>query len=909
MPLSYNSPARNFFLLASTGQQEITAFLRRITTPSPSDTFGYEPARIEYEETDQEYLLTGSQVDAQGSQLYEGFLTKAAVNGAITFDRKIQSTIAATDYGTTIRSMAQDSNGNIIVCGRKGQAASDTAGSPYVGKFDFDGLNIWFQSTNEVSENAKVEYTDITIDSNDDIYVVGYDPTISANNSILSKYLSNGTLVWSKKLLDDGSDGFGDFKFRNVSINSRDELIVTGSLEGITKRKGVVAKYDTFGNQIWIKTFEDPNLGVSSNYLDVTINSSYVDGNDYIYCVGDSYDSVSGVYSGIAFRLTPEGNIVWQKKTNYSNSIRYTSVSADTLTGQMILAGDVWAGLGTGGFTIAQRFTASGFLTWTRKLSSVNARSAYVNISSDPSYYYLIFADELTSGSDPESFLYGKLSITGNGLGAFAYNDGVTDQNYVVIPLGVKNGTLTDGSLRNDASDFITYPHNAVKVLFDDLTMIYQPKQPVHDGSDHEIITQNILGAAAVTVTAFSDTEYIDTSSFYNVVVASNGTGIGQNDGFAIGDHLRFGPASQTYANTAWTGSNNIAVTSARVFDTFALDLRTRATLTFTLIRGNIGNGGETPDVGEDFRWWYSIDGKSTWVEIGVVAAYNGAFTTLTTLTATLPVAARTQATYLRIGQRQSSGYQFDHWGLTQFVFDQVIISDPVAPKISADGIVYGSDLLLNYDFNNLATYSGSGGLVYNLSSTSYTGTINGGTTFNSAGYFVFDGSNDDISVSSLPAFADAGAITIESWANADTTTNTFQVISTAKATTTHWQLSFTGDPTYNILWAFAGTANSVGTTTLPSTGAWHHITATYNGGDKTQLASWKVYIDGSEATIQLTGSTGAATNDTIIGHRSGGPTGNRFDGNIGEVRIYNRALTATEVSQNFNATRDKYGV
>ena len=200
------------------------------------------------------------------------------------------------------------------------------------------------------------------------------------------------------------------------------------------------------------------------------------------------------------------------------------------------------------------------------------------------------------------------------------------------------------------------------------------------------------------------------------------------------------------------------------------------------------------------------------------------------------------------------------------------------------------------------------GTTVKNLSSSSYTGTING-PTFNSAGYFEFDGTNDDISVSSLPAFGDNDPITIESWVNADTTTNTFQVISTAKATTTHWQLSFSGDPTYNILWAFAGTSNSVGTTTLPSTGAWHHITATYNGGDKTQLASWKVYIDGSEATIQLTGSTGATTNDTIIGHRSGGSTSNRFDGNIGELRIYNRALSATEVSQNFNATRSKYGV
>jgi hypothetical protein len=33
------------------------------------------------------------------------------------------------------------------------------------------------------------------------------------------------------------------------------------------------------------------------------------------------------------------------------------------------------------------------------------------------------------------------------------------------------------------------------------------------------------------------------------------------------------------------------------------------------------------------------------------------------------------------------------------------------------------------------------------------------------------------------------------------------------------------------------------------------------------------------------------------------------LDGRIGEIRFYNRELTFDEVSQNFNATRSKYGV
>ena len=225
--------------------------------------------------------------------------------------------------------------------------------------------------------------------------------------------------------------------------------------------------------------------------------------------------------------------------------------------------------------------------------------------------------------------------------------------------------------------------------------------------------------------------------------------------------------------------------------------------------------------------------------------------------------------------------------------------------------LIVQDGLVLNLDAGASISYPGSGATWTDLSGNGNNGTLVNGTGYSgdNFGSIVFDGIDDYVTVSSLPAFGDNDPITIESWVNADTTTNVYQVISTAKATTTHWQLSFTGDPTYNILWTFAGTSNSVGTTTLPSVGVWHHIVATYNGGDKTQLASWKVYVDGSSSNIQLTGSTGAATNETTIGFRTGGTSPNRFDGNIAQVQIYNRALTPQEIQQNFNATRSRYGI
>lgn len=70
-------------------------------------------------------------------------------------------------------------------------------------------------------------------------------------------------------------------------------------------------------------------------------------------------------------------------------------------------------------------------------------------------------------------------------------------------------------------------------------------------------------------------------------------------------------------------------------------------------------------------------------------------------------------------------------------------------------------------------------------------------------------------------------------------------------------------------------------------------------------------YSNGSTGSNQLTGPIRYAsmTNGFVIGNNDG-LTGTRFwTGNIYEMRIYNRALTAQEVLQNFNATKSRFGL
>ncbi len=87
---------------------------------------------------------------------------------------------------------------------------------------------------------------------------------------------------------------------------------------------------------------------------------------------------------------------------------------------------------------------------------------------------------------------------------------------------------------------------------------------------------------------------------------------------------------------------------------------------------------------------------------------------------------------------------------------------------------------------------------------------------------------------------------------------------------------------------------------------AWNHIVCTYGSGTKT------VYINGVQR-YQQTGLTGTIPTGNInqyIG-KFGDAANNYylFNGRIGESRVYNIALSAAQVLQNYNATKGKFGL
>ena len=83
--------------------------------------------------------------------------------------------------------------------------------------------------------------------------------------------------------------------------------------------------------------------------------------------------------------------------------------------------------------------------------------------------------------------------------------------------------------------------------------------------------------------------------------------------------------------------------------------------------------------------------------------------------------------------------------------------------------------------------------------------------------------------------------------------------------------------------------------------GNWHQIVYTYDNG------TGKIYLDSILKNTNSFTKCNDAEEIIIGGETEGG--GFYFDGHISSVSFYNRVLTATEISQNFNALRGRFGI
>lgn len=207
-------------------------------------------------------------------------------------------------------------------------------------------------------------------------------------------------------------------------------------------------------------------------------------------------------------------------------------------------------------------------------------------------------------------------------------------------------------------------------------------------------------------------------------------------------------------------------------------------------------------------------------------------------------------------------------------------------PSIVTDGLV------LCLDAANTRSYPGSGTTWNDLSGNGHNGTLLNGPTLSLDGIncFVFDASNDYVNLGSISL---TGSISVIAWIKLNAGA-TFQHIVDSSDNSWHLAISNTNRP---YLWNGTTWSNSG---TQLSYNRWYMIAGTY---DTTTLS---YYVDDS-LSYSLSHSDSITTNNVNIGRWQSG--GRYLNGKIGNVFIYNRALSADELARNFNATRGRYGI
>ena len=91
--------------------------------------------------------------------------------------------------------------------------------------------------------------------------------------------------------------------------------------------------------------------------------------------------------------------------------------------------------------------------------------------------------------------------------------------------------------------------------------------------------------------------------------------------------------------------------------------------------------------------------------------------------------------------------------------------------------------------------------------------------------------------------------------------------------------------------------------TTTYSINTWYHVALTYNASNGVARA----YVNGND--LGGITFTSGITFDSIPFNIAKTEASVYFNGSVPLARAYNKALTAEEVSQNFNAQRSRFGV
>jgi hypothetical protein len=232
-----------------------------------------------------------------------------------------------------------------------------------------------------------------------------------------------------------------------------------------------------------------------------------------------------------------------------------------------------------------------------------------------------------------------------------------------------------------------------------------------------------------------------------------------------------------------------------------------------------------------------------------------------------------------------------------------VVISPTPTPSIITNG------LILNLDAGNAASYPGTGTTWADLSGNSNNATLYNGASYSSSngGILTFDGINDNSLVNNSNSINIIGSsLTIEGWIKPQSISGWIAIFyKNTNTVSGGYHLGI--DPSGYL----AGGLKEPDWITVQSTtnqiqlNTWQHVAMSFDTVNKIL----KLYKNGNLIKTETSFNYTLTGNTDPLSIGSQGNLTQTFTGNIPICRLYNKVLTDTEIQQNFNTTKTRFGL
>ncbi|MGQ9678493.1 MAG: SBBP repeat-containing protein [bacterium] len=289
-------------------------------------------------------------------------------------------------------------------------------------------------------------FTAVTVDSRGQVYVAGYvTDTVALYNIITMKFTADGVLQWYQRYSGPGN---GNDCANGIVVDEAGNVYVTGYATTSTGSDYCTIKYDSLGNELWVRFYN----GTSSSTTPTDIATAIaLDRNGNVYVTGYS-EGAGTSYDYCTIMYSPSGAEQWVVRYNNSSANGYDQAFAIAVdrTNNVYVTGYSVAGNGD---YLTIKYNALGTQQWVARYDGGNGYDLARAIAIDRMGNCYVTGFSRGGGTADYDYLTIKYTSNGtrewvaryNGSGNdndYAYSVAVDEAGYVVVT-GASDGVGT----------------------------------------------------------------------------------------------------------------------------------------------------------------------------------------------------------------------------------------------------------------------------------------------------------------------------------------------------------------------------------------------------------------------------------------------------------------------------------